>query len=35
MIIDETLIEGDVESYNYKKSEFETNHLKFYILLFM
>ena len=28
MIIDESLIEGGVESYNYKESEFETNHLK-------
>jgi len=28
MIIDENLIEGDKESYEYKKLEFETNHLK-------
>ena len=28
MIIDEKLIEGDEESYDYKKLEFETNHLK-------
>jgi len=27
MIIDEKLIEGDEESYDYKKLEFETNHL--------
>ena len=26
--IDEKLIEGDEESYDYKKLEFETNHLK-------
>jgi hypothetical protein len=35
MVIDESLIEADIESYNYKKSEFETNHLKFHILPFM
>ena len=28
MIIDETLIEGDIESYDYKKLDIEINHLK-------
>jgi hypothetical protein len=33
MVIDESLMEGDIETYNYKKSEFETNHFKIYILI--